>query len=83
MLIFTDLVMIVTEVSERGSIFMGKRKTDKSMRLAHEIEGGIGKVAEVKDWSGWQGEWEVSGQVAKADYRPFVLVHSDHVADWS
>lgn len=56
MLIFNDLVIITTETSERGNIFMGKRKTDKSIRIAQEIEGGIGKVAEVKDWSGWQGE---------------------------
>lgn len=56
MLIFNDLIIIASESSERGGLFTGKRKTEKPMRVLQEIEGGIGKVAEVKDWSGWQGE---------------------------
>ena len=57
MLIFNDLMIVVSEISERGSIFMGKRKSEKSLRVAQEIEGGIGKVAEVKDWSGRQSKF--------------------------
>ena len=56
MLIFNDLIIIASEASERGGLFTGKRKTEKTIRVSQEIEGGIGKGVEVKDWSGWQGE---------------------------
>ena len=55
MLIFNDLVVIATDPSDRGGLFSVKKKVERSMRVMQEIEGGVGKVAEVKDWSGWQG----------------------------
>jgi hypothetical protein len=58
MLIFNDVVIIAQDNSEKAGLFAGKRKSDRTMRVLQEAEGGIGKVAEVKDWSGWQGESE-------------------------
>lgn len=56
MLIFNDMMIIAQDNSEKAGLFAGKRKSDRTMRVLQEVEGGIGKVAEVKDWSGWQGE---------------------------
>jgi hypothetical protein len=56
MLIFNDLVIVAVDTSERTGLFSGKRKADKGLKVLCELEGGVGKVVEVKDWSGWQGE---------------------------
>ncbi|ORY20707.1 hypothetical protein BCR39DRAFT_554891 [Naematelia encephala] len=53
MYIFDDLVLVAAPISERGGLF--KKKGGREMRVLSEAEGGIGKVAEVRDWSGWGG----------------------------
>ncbi|KAK8846782.1 hypothetical protein IAR55_005870 [Kwoniella newhampshirensis] len=59
MLVFDDLVILGHVTQERaGGLFgvgAGKKKGEKGMKVLAEIEGGIGKVAEVRDWSGWGG----------------------------
>ncbi|WVF70008.1 hypothetical protein IAT40_004794 [Kwoniella sp. CBS 6097] len=58
MLIFDDLVILGSVVQEKGGLFgvsAGKKKGQSMMRVLPESEGGIGKVAEIKDWSGWNG----------------------------
>ncbi|OCF42307.1 hypothetical protein I317_03810 [Kwoniella heveanensis CBS 569] len=58
MLIFDDLVILGSVVQERGGLFgvtSGKKKGQSMLRVLPESEGGIGKVAEIKDWSGWNG----------------------------
>jgi len=54
MFIFDDLVIVASQ-HEKGGLFAAKKKGDKVLRVLPESEGGIGKVLEVKDWSGWQG----------------------------
>lgn len=57
MYVFDDLVIVATIAHDSRSLFGGKRKGDKvpNMKVLSEAEGGIGKVLEAKDWSGWQG----------------------------
>lgn len=57
MLVFDDLVILAQGLSEKGGLFNNKKRSDKGLRVLSELEGGIGKVAEVKDWSGWGGEF--------------------------
>jgi hypothetical protein len=55
MFIFDDLVIVAAPLSEKNGLFGNKKKAPKSaMRVLSENDGGIGKVLEVKDWSGWQ-----------------------------
>ncbi|WVQ97874.1 hypothetical protein IAU59_004990 [Kwoniella sp. CBS 9459] len=57
-LVFDDLVILGSVIQERGGLFgvsAGKRKGQSLMRVLPESQGGIGKVAEIKDWSGWNG----------------------------
>jgi hypothetical protein len=56
MFVFDDLVIVAASLSEKSGLFASKKKGPKSaLRVLSEHEGGIGKVLEVKDWSGWQG----------------------------
>ncbi|WWD22158.1 hypothetical protein CI109_106647 [Kwoniella shandongensis] len=59
MLVFNDLVVVGQVTQERaGGLFGvggGRKKGEKGLKVLAEVEGGIGKVAEVKDWSGWGG----------------------------
>ena len=66
MLIFDDLVILGTPISEKG-FFGSKKKGDKTLRVLSEYEGGVGKVIDVKDWSGWQGECPHSAQRYQVD----------------
>lgn len=73
MMVFNDVVILASEPSDKPSLFAGKRKSDKTMRVLQEVEGGIGKVAEVKDWSGWQGEFSTFVNVDSQVTRPCSL----------
>jgi hypothetical protein len=56
MFVFDDLVIVAAALSEKSGLFASKKKGPKSaLRVLREHEGGIGKVLEVKDCSGWQG----------------------------
>ena len=55
MFIFNDLLLLATESSDKLGLFSGKKR-EKMFKVLPESVGGIGKVAEVNDWSGWQGE---------------------------
>ncbi|ORX34423.1 hypothetical protein BD324DRAFT_657779 [Kockovaella imperatae] len=56
MLIFDDLVLVGHTIHERGLFSHAKKKKDdKVLKLLGEAEGGIGKVVDVRDWTGWQG----------------------------
>ncbi|WRT64972.1 uncharacterized protein IL334_001913 [Kwoniella shivajii] len=58
MLIFDDLILLGNNVHEKSGLFSvgsNKKKTNGSLRVLSELEGGVGKVSEVKDWSGWNG----------------------------
>ncbi|WVR04469.1 hypothetical protein IAU60_001472 [Kwoniella sp. DSM 27419] len=58
LLVFDDLVLVGTQVQDKGSLFgvgPSKKKGLPMLRVLPELEGGIGKVVEVKDWSGWNG----------------------------
>ena len=57
MFVFDDLVVVAAVAHDGRSLFGGKKKGDKqpSLKVLSEAEGGIGKVLEAKDWSGWQG----------------------------
>lgn len=75
MMIFNDVIIIASESSEKASLFVGKKKSEKTMKVLQEAEGGIGKVAEVKDWSGWQGEsWRLYRRLI---FRPLDSFHCD------
>lgn len=58
MFIFDDFVVIAAPIHDKSSLFGSKKqKRDKvNLRVLSEAEGGIGKVLDVKDWCGWQGE---------------------------
>jgi hypothetical protein len=57
MLVFDDLVIVTSGAGEKSGLFgSGKRKGEKGWKVLSEAEGGIGKVADVRDWTGWQGE---------------------------
>jgi hypothetical protein len=61
MFIFDDLVIVAAPLSEKNGLFGNKKKAPKSaMRVLSENDGGIGKVLEVKDWSGWQSRSSLS-----------------------
>jgi hypothetical protein len=60
LLVFDDLVIVAAPVYEKSGLFAAsKKKTDKPypLRVLPELEGGIGKVLDVKDWSGWNSEY--------------------------
>jgi hypothetical protein len=52
--IFDDLVILAAP-SEKAGIFSSKSKKEKGWRVLGEHEGGVGKLVEVKDWSGFGG----------------------------
>ena len=85
MLIFNDLVIVAGE-SEKVGLFTGKKK-EKTWRVLPEMDGGVGKVAEVRDWSGYQGKWRAHpfNQLPRlmGDHRPFKLVYRDSPSNWS
>lgn len=59
MFIFDDLVIVAIAGHEKSAaigLFTPKKRGDKVLRVLSEYEGGIGKVLDAKDWSGWQGE---------------------------
>ena len=56
MLIFDDLVLVGQAAQERGLFSKKKKEGDRSIRVLPENDGGVGKVVDVRDWSGWQGE---------------------------
>ncbi|KAK4686586.1 hypothetical protein P7C73_g3550, partial [Tremellales sp. Uapishka_1] len=59
LLVFDDLVILTAPIPEKSGLFgTGKRKNERGvpLRVVPESEGGIGKIVEVKDWSGWAGE---------------------------
>ncbi|WWC67737.1 uncharacterized protein I206_101649 [Kwoniella pini CBS 10737] len=57
MLIFDDLVILGQAIHEKAGLFGvgSKKKGNGSIRVLSENEGGIGKVEEIRDWSGWGG----------------------------
>lgn len=56
MFIFDDFVVIAAPLHDKSSLFGSKKKGEKvNWKVLSEAEGGIGKVLDVKDWSGWQG----------------------------
>jgi hypothetical protein len=55
LLVFNDLVMTVEQ--DKGKIF-GKPKQNR-WRVSPPSEGGVCRILEAKDWSGWRGEQEV------------------------
>lgn len=58
MFVFDDLVIVAASLSEKHGLFGNKKKSPKAaLRVLSESDGGIGKVLEVKDWSGWQGRF--------------------------
>jgi hypothetical protein len=57
MFVFDDLVIVAAPLSEKHGLFGNKKKLPKSaLRVLSESDGGIGKVLEVNDWSGWQSK---------------------------
>lgn len=54
--VFDDLVILAIP-SERAGIFSSKSKKEKGWKVLPENEGGVGKLVEVKDWSGFGGAY--------------------------
>jgi hypothetical protein len=53
--IFDDLVILASP-SDKAGMFSSKSKKDKGWKVLSETEGGVGKLFEVKDWSGFGGK---------------------------
>lgn len=51
MMVFDDMVLIAQPI-DRGLF----KKRQEGLRVLPESEGGVGRVVEVRDWSGWNGE---------------------------
>ena len=57
MLVFDDLVIVGHPINDKGLFSSKKRdKEGKLLRVLPENEGGLGRVVDVKDCSGWQGK---------------------------
>jgi hypothetical protein len=78
MFIFDDLVIVAAALSEKSGLFSNKKKGPKSaLRVLSESEGGIGKVLEVKDWSGWQGKYSYDQPTMILTSRPYLFIRID------
>ncbi|KAL7418496.1 hypothetical protein Q5752_006954 [Cryptotrichosporon argae] len=58
MFVFDDLVIVGASLAEKAGLF-AKGKKDKigcGWRVLPELEGGVGKVVQACDWSGWGGQ---------------------------
>jgi hypothetical protein len=79
MFIFDDLVIVAASLSEKSGLFASKKKGSKSaLRVLAEHEGGIGKVLEVKDWSGWQGMSSLPTSRNTLTSRPYLIIRVDN-----
>lgn len=77
MFVFDDLVIIAAPIQGKSGLFGSKKKGEKvNLRVLSEVDGGIGKVLDVKDWCGWQGRSSQFGTPMMIDTDVYVLGHN-------